>query len=239
MIPQSKIRKRPPVARNSSIPLSPVQRLRLRYSKTGDARYVGHLDVARFWERVFRRVDLPIAYSQGFNPQVRMQFASALPVGIAGENELLDLWLRERIDPLAWLDRLRRALPPGFALHDISEVPLKAPPMQASLRFAIYEVQFGADVSRDELAGRVQNLLAEPEIIRPHHKRPGKTYDLRPLIAALDVETEDGGVVLHMKLSAGQQGNARANEVLDALGLANRSHAIRRISLEMDTNAEG
>jgi len=115
-------------------PGTPFQRLRLRYSKKGEARYIGHLDVARFWERVFRRVDLPIAYSQGFNPQARLQFASALPVGVAGENELVDVWLLERIEPTAWLDRLRRTLPPGFFLKDIEEVPLKSPAMQSRLR---------------------------------------------------------------------------------------------------------
>jgi len=218
----------------SEISSSPVQRLRLRYSKKDDARFVGHLDVARFWERVFRRVELPIAYSQGFNPQVRVQFASALPVGIAGEDELLDLWLLERIDPSAWLDPLRCALPPGFALRDITEVPLKLPPMQASLRFAVYEVRFGAELRPDELEGRVQDLLAEPEIVRPHHKRPGKTYDLRPLITDLDVKTDNGEVLLIMKLSAGQQGNARASEVLDALGLAARPRAISRSALLLD-----
>ncbi len=219
---------------NPAISSTPVQRLRLTYSKKGDARYVGHLDVARFWERAFRRVELPIAYSQGFNPQVRVQFASALPVGIAGENELLDLWLLERIDPLAWLDLLRRSLPPGFALHDIAEVPLKLPPMQASLRFAIYEVHFGADLGLDELEGRVQDLLAEPEIVRPHHKKQGKTYDLRPLIDTLDVQAAKNVVVLQMKLRAGQHGNARASEVLDALGLAEQHRTISRIALWLD-----
>ena len=164
-----------------------------------------------------------------------MQFASALPVGIAGENELLDLWLLERIDPEAWLDPLRSTLPPGFALHDIAEVLLKSPPMQASLRFAIYEVRFGVDLGRDELEGRVQDLLAEPEIIRPHHKKQGKTYDLRPLIGTLDVQAANDAVVLQMKLSAGQQGNARATEVLDALGFAEHKRSISRINLVLDS----
>ncbi len=188
----------------------PVQRLRLRYSKKDDARFIGHLDVARFWERAFRRVDLPIAYSHGFNPQARLQFASALPVGIAGENELVDLWLLARIDPPLWLDRLCSTLPPGFVLHEIIEVPLKSPAMQGSLSYAIYEVRFGADLSFDELAGRVQNLLAEPEIIRPHHKKQDRTYDLRPLIETLIVENQNEEIVLKMKLSATEQGNARA-----------------------------
>jgi len=219
---------------NPAISSTPVQRLRLTYSKGGDARYVGHLDVARFWERAFRRVELPIAYSQGFNPQVRVQFASALPVGITGENELFDLWLLECIDPAAWLDPLRCTLPPGFALHGITEVPLKLPPMQASLRFAIYEVRFGADLGRDELEARVQDLLAEPEIVRPHHKKQGKTYDLRPLIDTLDVQAANDAVVLQMKLRAGQQGNARVTEVLDALGLAEQKRSISRIALLLD-----
>ena len=210
-------------------PNMPVQRLRLRYGKKNDARFIGHLDVARFWERVFRRVNLPIAYSQGFNPQARLQFASALPVGITGENELVDVWLLERIEPSDWLDRLRSTLPPGFILQDICEVPLKSSVMQSSLRYAIYRVYPCSDLSQDELRGRVQNLLAEEAILRPHQKKKEKTYDLRPLIDSLDVQTENGVVVLEMKLRSGQQGNARASEVLEVLGLRgstsyNQSH---------------
>lgn len=215
-------------------PNTPVQRLRLRYGKKNDARFIGHLDVARFWERVFRRVDLPIAYSQGFNPQARLQFASALPVGIAGENELVDVWLLERIEPSDWLERLRSTLPPGFILQDICEVPLRSSVMQSSLRYAIYRVYPRSDLSQDELIGRVQNLLAEEEILRPHQKKKEKTYDLRPLVDSLDVQTENGVVVLEMKLRSGQQGNARASEVLEVLGLKDQQVTISRTELLLE-----
>lgn len=60
---------------------TPVQRLRFAYAKGEALRYISHLDLARTWERAFRRAGLPVAYSQGFNPKPRFQIAAALPWG--------------------------------------------------------------------------------------------------------------------------------------------------------------
>jgi radical SAM-linked protein len=213
-------------------PPPPVQRLRLTYSKTGDARYIGHLDLARFWERVFRRVDLPLAYSHGFNPQPRIQFASALPVGVAGEQELLDLWLTRRVRPDAWIEPIARNLPPGFAILSLEEVDLGLPAMQASLRRAIYRVCF-QDIDQDALAQSVAALLARETIPRPHFKKPHKTYDLRPRILAIDLLPDAPGCV-RMTLQAGSLGNARVSEVIDAMGLAGIPHDITRERLILE-----
>ncbi len=202
---------------------TPVQRLRFCYAQADDARYVGHLDTARFWERAFRRVELPLAYTQGYNPQPRMQFAAALPVGTEGEQELLDVWLIERIEPDAWLERIRSTLPPGFRLRSICEVPLKAPAMQSQLRMARYRVHLGRALAEDELSARVGALLAQPKLLRPHHKRRHQTYDLRPLLVEMTVETGTE-VVLRMLVRSGGQGNARVDEVLDALGVVDVPH---------------
>jgi radical SAM-linked protein len=218
-----------------SNPTPPVQRLRLTYSKTGDARYIGHLDLARFWERVFRRVDLPLAYSHGYHPQPRIQFASALPVGVTGENEMLDLWLTQRVDPAAWIEPIARNLPPGFAIQSLVEVPLKLPAMQASLRAAIYRVCW-EDVPEAELAQRVQILLEADEILRPRFKKPEKTYDLRPRILSVDILPDEPGCV-RMTLQAGSQANARVSEVIAVLGLADRRHRILREKLILDEPA--
>ena len=210
----------------------PVQRLRLTYNKKEDARYIGHLDEARFWERVFRRVDLPMAYTQGFHPQARIQFAAALPVGVAGANELLDIWLDERVEPDIWLEPIARNLPSGFAIRSLVEVPLKLPAMQASLRKALYLVCW-EDAPGTELAARAQKLLAEEEILRPHFKKPNKTYNLRPRILRIE-PAPDAPNCLRMTLQAGPQGNARINEVIAAMGLDERPHAILREKLILD-----
>jgi len=100
----------------------------------------------------------------------------------------------------------------------------------------VYEVRLrqDADISQDELRERTQNLLAEESILRPHQKKNNKTYDLRPLIGSLAVQTENGIVVLEMKLRAGQLGNARASEVLDALSLEDDQLTISRMVLLLD-----
>ena len=216
-----------------SSPPPPVQRLRLCYAQRGEARFVGHLDVARFWERVFRRAELPLAYSHGFNPQPKMQFASALPVGVEGENELLDVWVLEQVAPETWLDRIRATLPPDFVLKGMEQAPLKEPAMQSELRLAVYEVRFGSGLDEADLRRRVQALLAAATLIRPHYKDRGRSYDLRPLIQQLDVlAPEDGGLPrLRMVVQSGQQGNARADEVVAALSLDDVRHRITRLEL--------
>ncbi len=206
-------------------PAAARQRLRLRYAKGGDARFVGHLDEARFWERVCRRAGLPLAYSQAFNPQPRIHFAAALPVGVEGENELLDVWLLEQVAPEAWLPRLLANLPPDFRLHAIAEVALDAPAMQSILDMADYELRFSAETDRTLLAGRVDLLLAQPSLSRPQRKDPQKSYDLRPLIVRAEVLPTAPTIALRL-LAAG-----RITEVVAALGLEDRPHRQVRVAL--------
>ncbi|NUQ39374.1 MAG: DUF2344 domain-containing protein [Caldilineales bacterium] len=208
----------------------PAQRLRLRYAKKDHARFVGHLDEARFWERVFRRVDLPLAYSHGFNPQPRLQFAAALPVGVCGEQELLDLWLTTRVEPDLWRARIGQNLPAGFTIHALEEAALTLPAMQASLRQAEYQVAGLDPAELETLSQRVAALLAQSALPRPHHKHPGQTYDLRPLIH--EITPVEGG--LRLRLAAGAGGNARITEVLAALGLAPAHLHICRTALIFD-----
>jgi len=215
-----------------SNPRPPAQRWRLTYSKKADARYMGHLDEARFWERVFRRVELPLAYSHGFNPQARIQFAAALPVGVAGENELLDIFLTRTEAPQQWLPVIARSLPSGFVSKSLQEIPLKLPAMQTSLRAAVYRVCW-PDAPKDDLAERARKLLMSEEILRPYFKKPNKSYNLRPRILAIVTPPEEPRC-LRMTLQAGSQGNARINEVIAAMGLAEVTHAILREKLILD-----
>ena len=72
-------------------------RLRITFHKTAAMRYTGHLDLHKTWERTIRRARLPLAYSQGYHPQPRLNVASALPLGFTSECELLDLWLADEV----------------------------------------------------------------------------------------------------------------------------------------------
>jgi len=211
----------------------PKQRLRVTFSKGEPLKYISHLDVARTWERAFRRAGLPLAHSQGFNPRPRYQLAAALPVGVTGRVELLDLWLTEPLASEEALLRLRRALPPGLDVTDAAEVDLSAPALQAELCAADYRAVVYSPEPVEAIRGRMQALLAAPSLPRRRqHKGDWQTYDLRPLILSLAAEpAPNGEAILTMHLQSSPQGAGRPDEVLDTLGLSLATRSMERIAL--------
>jgi len=210
-----------------------VQRLRITFAKGEEIKYVGHLDVHTAWERIFRRAGLPLAYTQGFNRHPRFQIAAALPVGVTGEAELLDVWLDERLEPDDVLRRLEPELPPGFRVSTVGEVALRGPALQSTMRAATYRAVVETPEPVEGLRTRVQSLLGAPTLPRQRQQK-GKlrSYDLRPLIH--DVAVERGGngeCVLVMHLAASPEGAGRPDEVLDVLGLSHAPHRVERTAL--------
>jgi radical SAM-linked protein len=212
---------------------TPQQRSRLRFAKGEPLKYISHLDLARTWERIFRRAGLPVAYSQGFNPRPRFQIAAALPVGVTGRNEVLDVWLTESLASGDLLARLPPVLPPGLVVLDIEEVALRAPSLQSQMRAADYRVVIRTQESAESVRTRLQALLDAPTILRQrHHKGKLQTYDLRPLVQSVCVASgQAGDLVLVMRLEASPEGAGRPDQVLDALGLSLAPHSIERTNL--------
>lgn len=211
-----------------------MQRLRITFSKTASMRYTGHLDLHVAWERTFRRARLPLAYSQGFHPQPKIQLASALPLGFTSECELVDIWLEEARDLAEVEAALKSAAPPGLPIHAVAEAPLLSPPLQVLLRSSEFRVTVPATYSADELQTRIEQLLAQTEIKRVRRE---KEYDLRPLVEDLAWEASaNPSHTVFMRLAAREAATGRPEEVLAVLGLeANtaRVHRVRLILQEM------
>jgi radical SAM-linked protein len=190
-----------------------MQRLRLTFAKTAAMKYTGHLDLHTVWERTFRRARLPLAYSQGFNPQPKLQLASALPLSFTSECELADAWMETAQDLAAARAALEAAAPPGIKVIAVSEAAPTEPALQTQLRSAEYRVTLGTPLVAAEAAARIAELLARSEIPRV---RRDKSYDLRPLIETLAAVDE---ATLAMQLAAREGATGRPEEVLAALGL--------------------
>ena len=204
-------------------------RLRITFTKTGAAKYSGHLDLHTTWERALRRAGAPLAYSQGFNPQPKIQLAAALPLGLSSECEVMDIWLERAIDPADLERELRRALPPGIEARDLQVVDDKLPALQTQVRSAEYLATVDSDLAPDELDARINTLLAATTVPRD---RRGKKYDLRPLIEALARDSSDGlAHTLRMRLSSREAATGRPEEVLAALGLGDCLAQIHRTRL--------
>ena len=205
-------------------------RLRLLFSKKPQIKYISHLDLSLTWERALRRAQIPLAYSQGFNPRPKMQFASGLPLGTSGTSEIVDIILTEPVQSEEVLARIRAALPAGIGLHSAREVPLKSPTLQQLLRQAEYEVWIETDLSEVTLARRIADLLAADRIVQTRlRRRRAEDVDLRPWLHELQLDAVgDGTAKLTMRLAAGQFGNLRPEDVLKALGLAENWAEIER-----------
>lgn len=214
----------------------PQQRLRVAYAKGEEIKFISHLDLARTWERVFRRAGLPLAHSQGFNPRPRFQIAAALPVGVTGRAELLDMWLLQPQSADEVLEGLPAVLPSGLRVSWAAEVALRSPSLQSQMRAADYQaVVYGAEPA-SSIQTRIQALLETKTLLRQRqHKGKLQTYDLRPLIQRVNAEPgPEGEVILSMQLQASPQGAGRPDEVLDALGLSLGRHSMERTKLHFE-----
>jgi radical SAM-linked protein len=216
------------------------QRLRITFAKGARLKYISHLDLALAWERALRRAAIPLAYSQGHNPQARLQLASGLPLGYTGSAEVMDAILSEPIPLDEFGQRVRPALPDGLVLVGVEEVEAKSPALQPALRQAVYRVTVETALAGDELARRIGELLAADRLTQQRvRKQRVETFDLRPLLHDVWLEAvEEGQASLGMRLSAGQQGNVRPDAVLAALGLEYAYAQVERTQLlfEFDNN---
>jgi radical SAM-linked protein len=208
------------------------QRLRIHFTRDETLKYIGHLDMARAWQRIARRANLPLAYSEGFNPQPRMSFAAALPVGCTSDHEELDLVLSPACVIDAVKTQLDRALPPGMKVISIAELPLNAPALQMQLIATEFEITVEGAETIGLLNEHVQQFNAAQEVRRD---RRGKPYNLRPLVQRLAIEPAHAGradrVVVRSRLQATQEGTGRPDELAAALGLDPATVKIKRTQL--------
>lgn len=203
-----------------------LQRLRIQFSKTGPARFIGNLDLMRLWERAARRAGLALAYSEGFHPQPRMQLGAPLPLGYVGDAELLDLWLANPTEPAALLQAWGSVLPLGIAVQAITEIVEREAALSAQVTSARFSVLPNCESTVPDLPKCVLVLLEQTQILRINKR--GKEYDLRPLVEEL-AATPAGW--LEMQLAARPAATGRPEEVLTAMGLDPCRPAIHRRNL--------
>ena len=200
-------------------------RIQITFSKQGALRYTGHLDLHKLWERAARRAELPLAYSQGFHPQPKMNIAAALPLGFSSRCEVLDMRL-ERDIPLDGLqEKLQETLPTGIRVFAIESVDERAPALQTQVTSAEYEVTLTEAAGGSELKRKVDSVMEAKSITR---ERRGKTYDLRPLIEELKLLSESK---IFMRLTAKEGATGRPDEVMDELGIPIENARVERTAL--------
>jgi radical SAM-linked protein len=191
-------------------------RLRLRFSKLGKVRWTSHRDVARMWERAFRRVDLRLAYTEGFSPRPKVSFGLALPTGAESVAEYLDIELADGVQPdvAALPGRLSPALPVGIDVLAATVVEERGS-LQEIVTSCRWEMEAaGTGVDQAALEQRVAQVLAADSLLVTRvRKGASVTDDIRPAIVNLAVL---GAGQLECELATQGRG-LRPSELLTAL----------------------
>ena len=208
-------------------------RLRFRFGKLGKVRWTSHRDVARMWERAFRRVDLPLAYTGGFSPRPKVSFGLALPTGHESVAEYLDVELDPArlaasldVAPLPAL--LTAALPVGVDVLAAAGLGAGADSLQHEVTSCRWEVEAaGTDAARlGELLA--QALAADALPIERERKGQSTTDDVRPAILSAAVLGPTGpGSLLECELATQPRG-LRPAELLRAIDPVLAEGRVRR-----------
>jgi radical SAM-linked protein len=192
-----------------------MQRIRIAYEKGRELQYTGNLDMHKVWERTFRRAHLPLAYSQGFHPQPKIQQAAPLPLGFTSTAEMLDVWL-DTDDPIEGITRkLVSTAQPGIVIQQVAVISLNGEALPNLVRAAVYRITPDETPDPVDLQVKIDQLLTTESIPRV---RRDKAYDLRPLILSLTLDLA-APISMTMELSSLPGATGRPEEVLEELGI--------------------
>jgi radical SAM family uncharacterized protein/radical SAM-linked protein len=202
-------------------------RFRIVFQKSAEMRFTSHLDLMRTWERSLRRSRLPLAYTQGHHPHLKMSFGPPLPLGYRSRAEVFDLEFSQP-PGLQLAERLNAVLPAGVSVVAFRPILFKPPSLMSELEGASYRVRFpgvflaeaGLDQAglRETLATRLPGLLERDHlIVRRHSEAQTREFDARPSIVALEPGDEDGNTVLDALIRFTARAQVRPDELVSLL----------------------
>ncbi len=206
---------------------------RIKFSKKGNVKFIGHLDVMRYFQKLIRRASLDVKYTQGFHPHQIMSFASPLSVGIESVGEYFDIETNSNINPEFAIKTLNEHSVEDIQVLNYIELPDDAKKSMALLAGADYLV----DIEFDDSV--INEFIKQNEIeVLKKTKKSEKIVDIKPLIYKL--ENRDGKIF--MQLAHGSVVNLKPGLVLDALcefAKVDRPEFVRMTRLEMYYEKDG
>jgi radical SAM family uncharacterized protein/radical SAM-linked protein len=199
----------------------PVQKIRFEFQKVGELRYLSHLELMRALQRALRRAGIPLAYTQGFNPQPKVSVAQALAVGLEGLRELGEVELTSRVDPAELRAQWNAQLPPELKILRTWEAPLHGPSLSAGVRGAAYQVRLlpngwdAASLAALGNAGACAEFLAQGPIpVEVYKKGQTVTLDARPFVQEFSATPQDGCLQWGLVIRAGLGGSVKPQTVM-------------------------
>ncbi len=190
--------------------------IRIKFCKTGSLRFISHLDLMRYFQKVLRRAEIDICYSEGFSPHMIMSFASPLGLGLTSRGEYVDIRVHKAPSSAEALERMNAVTVEGMEVLRFRRLPEQSKNAMSIVAAADYEVRFREEQKLpEEWAEKLTKYLEQPAIcIQKETKKGKQEVDIRPWIYACSVR--EG--VIDMQLSAGSVHNLKPELLMQSFG---------------------
>ena len=189
-------------------------KIRIKFSKQGNMRFIGHLDIMRYFQKAIRRAEIPIAFTSGYSPHMIMSFANPLGVRLTSDGEYFDIELTESIASKEAVRRLNEQMVDGMEIVSFVQIPDdKKSKGMSIVAGADYLSSVKNGSLPEDLAEKLEAFYAQNEIcVVKKTKKSEKEVDIRPMIYKL--ECRDGKI--YMRVAAGSVQNLKPELVTEA-----------------------
>lgn len=194
-----------------------MREVRIRFSKTGQAKYISHLDINRVFSRAFARAKVDLWYTEGYNPHPYMSFSLPLSLGVESLCENVDIRILNDITNEELKENLNNALPVGIRVVDVYDDFMDC----HEIGFSDYVYKFEFD-DNDAALERIINVLESEEILalkkgKQGRKRVFKETNIKEFIVKYNVSIRDNNIVLNIRLIAGPDKNLNPSLLFDTI----------------------
>lgn len=196
-----------------------AKRLRIRWGRTASHTHLSHLDNIRSIEDAIRRSDIPVMYSRGKHPRMKLSFSPPLPVGFTSETEFFDINLKQDYSS-QMINTLRKSMPEGFKVLEAKAVFARTAALSEVINLVVYTLKLDNSIDTVQLQSRICDIMSKDKLIISRKSKSGES-DVNIRKSIYKIEYSDR--LLTLTLGIGSEGYVRPTE-------------IGRLLFEMDEN---
>lgn len=190
-------------------------KIRIKFAKNGSMKFIGHLDIMRYFQKVMRRAEVDIAYSEGFSPHQIMSFAAPLGVGLTSRGEYLDIEVHSTDSSVEMLKRINDTMVEGMEVLSYRLLPDSSKNAMSLVVGADYVVKFRDGYEPDiDIIEKFNEFIKQSSIeILKKTKKSEMLVDIRPMIYKAYIDDDN---TFFMKLATGSANNLKPELVMQA-----------------------
>ena len=190
--------------------------IRTKFNKEGDMIYISHLDLQQLLQRAFRRAEIDLVHSQGFNPHPKISYGNALALGTESQGEYVDVEIVEDLSVEEYLKRMNEQLPKGIKFIKAKEIDKQEDSLASVIEYGeyIFTIETEKALNKEYVKSKILKFMGQDEIMITKKNKKGKIIEsnIRPMIRNFDLlDIQENKLILEATISTGSKVNLNTN----------------------------